>query len=237
MFDNYTLKARFYPVIILFLPFIVLGLFYSFEFQSVLHFFSSVGILSALTFLFSQLGRDQGKKREPELWKNWGGTPSIQILRLRDQNIDKHTKLRYHQKLQTLFPVTTPPDLSMETNNPNEADEIYRAWIQFLITKTRDTKQYGLLFKENINYGFRRNLWGLKKIAIILIVLLIIFNYSFWIYKIKLWNPILLPSAFIYSTGVLVLILSFWLFIVSRSWVKSVAFSYASRLCETIETL
>jgi hypothetical protein len=237
MFDNYTLKARFYPVIMLFLPLIVLGLFYSFEFQSVLHFFSSVGILSALTFLFSQLGRDQGKKKEPELWKNWGGTPSIQVLRLRDQIIDKHTKLRYHQKLQTLFPVTTLPDQSMETNNPNEADEVYRAWTQFLITKTRDTKQYSLLFKENINYGFRRNLWGLKRIAITLIFLLIIFNYGFWIYKTQLWNPLHFPDVFIYSSGVLVLLLLFWSIIVSRNWVKSVAFSYASRLCEAVETL
>ena len=237
MFDSYTLKARFYPVIILFFPIVLIGLFYSFEFKTVIHFFSSIGFLSALTYLFSQLGRDQGKRKELDLWKSWGGTPSIQILRLCDQNIDKHTKQKYHQKLQTLFPVTSTPNQAMETNAPEEADEIYKAWSHFLITKTRDTKGYPLLFKENINYGFRRNLWGLKTAAIILVTALIIGNYLFWGATNNSWNPITFPHAFLYSTVALVLVLLFWLIIIRRNWVKSVAFSYAYRLCETIETL
>jgi hypothetical protein len=31
------------------------------------------------------------------------------------------------------------------------------AW---LLTQTRDTKTFSILFRENISYGFRRNLWS-----------------------------------------------------------------------------
>ena len=237
MFDNYTLKARFYPLIILFIPLVVLGGFYSFEFKTLIHFFSSLGLLSALIYLFSQLGRDEGKKREPELWKNWGGTPSIQMLRCRDNRLDKYTKERYHKKLHSLFPVPSIPDLSSEATSPDEVDEIYRAWSNFLLSQTRDSKKFPLLLKENTNYGFRRNLWGVKPIGITLTIALIIGNYIAWVIISKSWNPLNYPLVFQYSTASLLLILLFWTLIVTKNWIKSVAFSYAHRLCESIEAL
>jgi len=85
MFDSYSLKARYYPVIILFLPVIVLGFFYSLQYESILHFLGSLGVLGALTYLFSQLGRDEGKRKEPMLWRSWGGPPTTQLFRLSDQ--------------------------------------------------------------------------------------------------------------------------------------------------------
>lgn len=237
MFDNYTLKARYYPVIILFFPIIVLGLFYSFQFDSTIHAFASVSAASALTYLFSQLGRDQGKLKEPALWKSWGGSPSIQIFRLRNEHLDKHTKQRYHQRLLSLCPVDVIPDLEMETNNPNSADEVYKAWSKYLISQTRDTKKYALLFKDNISYGFRRNLWGLKPFAVFIILGLVIGNYLFWVFRMDQWIPVEFPLSFMYSTIALLLLLCFWLFIVTKNWVRIPAFSYAERLCESVEII
>jgi hypothetical protein len=237
MFDNYSLKARYYPVIILFLPIVVLGFFYSQQFESVFHFLGSVGVVGALTYLFSQLGRDQGKRKEFLLWNSWGGAPTIQLMRFQNSYLDTHTKHRYHQKLHQLCSASVSPNVDLETNYPEKADDIYRAWTKYLISQTRDTKKFSLLYKENINYGFRRNLWGLRSFAIFLAVGLLICNYLFWSLKLNEFNPALFPKSFLYSSIGIGLIIIFWLLIVNKNWVKLVAFSYAERLCECVDNL
>jgi len=237
MFDTYTLKARYYPVIILFLPIIIIGFFYSLQFDSIFHFLASIGVVGALTYLFSQLGRDQGKRKEALLWKYWGGMPSLQLLRLRHPRIDKHTKQRYHQKLQSLCPVPIPPDVEMEESNPSDADEIYRAWTKYVISQTRDIQKFSLLLKENTSYGFRRNLWGLRAFAIGLAAVSQLANYFFWVFKLNVFNPLKFPHGFIYSTIAILLIILFWVLVVTKDWIKLVAFSYAERLCECVDNL
>jgi hypothetical protein len=237
MIDNYALKARYYPVVILFFPVLVLGVFYSFQFDSLVHALTSIGVVGAFTYLFSQLGRDQGKIKEPALWEGWGGAPSVQLLRLRDDHLDKHTKERYHKLLRVLCPLSASPDQAMETSDPHAADEVYRAWTKYLIAQTRDTKKFPLLFKDNTSYGFRRNLWGLKPFALLIVTVLIVGNYSYWALKLKTSNLLYFPESFKYSTATLFAIVLFWVVIVSKIWIRIAAFSYAERLCECVETL
>jgi hypothetical protein len=237
MFDNYSLKARYFPVIIFLFPIAVIGFFYSLQFDSIFHFLASLGVVGALTYLFSQLGRDQGKLKEPYLWKSWGGMPSIQLLRLRDPHFDKHTKQRYHQKLQTLCPVSTNPDTAMENDDPQAADDVYNAWTKYLISQSRDNKKFSLLYKENVSYGFRRNVWGLRPLAITFSMCLLIANYLFFTLTLNTFYPQSFPNSFIYSSLSIILIILFWLFIVTKPWVKLVAFSYAERLCECADNL
>lgn len=235
--DRYTLRARYYPVVILFFPIIVLGVFYSFQFESYVHALTSLGTVSAFTYLFSQVGRDQGKKKEKKLWEDWGGIPSVQILRINNSHLDPHTKHRYHQKLQALCPVDTVPNAAMESLDLSSADQIYSAWTRFLIAQTRDTGKYALLFKDNTSYGFRRNLWGLKPYGIGLSVLLLLGNYVYWAIDKSGLNPIEYPPSFAYSTVGLFFFLVFWIVIVNKNWVKLIAFAYAERLCECSESL
>src|ERR1700744_691157 len=152
MIGIYTLKARLYPIILVFLPIPLLGIVYSFEFKTYVHAVSSIGIAGALTYLLSQIGRDRGKKKEKELWSSWGGTPTTQLLRIKNPLIDIHTKTRYHNKLQTLCPMPILPDQNMENTDLGKADECYAAWSNYLRTQTRDTKKFPLVFKENISY-------------------------------------------------------------------------------------
>ena len=237
MFDSYTLKARVYPVIILFFPIFIVGVFYSLKFESYIQVFTSIGLVGALSYLMSQFGRDLGKKKEPNLWKEWGGMPSVQLLRLNNQEIDKYTKQRYHIKMQGLIPVQNPPNSTMEANNPNDADEIYKAWCKYIIHHTRDESKYQLLLKENTSYGFRRNLWGLKFYGITLTLLLFIINYLFFVKECDFLNPLEMPLNFHYCSLSLIIIIVIWLFIITKSWVKLVAFAYAERLCESIESI
>jgi hypothetical protein len=105
---------------------------------------------------------------------------------------------------------------------------------KYLITQTR-WQEISFIVKVNTSYGFRRNLWGLKSFALSIIAI-IIGNYFFWNYKLNVADPLAFPNSFAYSSIALLVFLLFWVFVVSKRWVKVPAFSYAERLCETIDT-
>ncbi len=231
--NSYNLKARVYPVILSLIPIIIIGFIYSLQLQSYYQVLASFGVTTALYFLFSQLGRDKGKALEKKMWMKWGGTPSTQLFRFSDTTIDKHTKTRYHNKLVDLTGIGENVNEEYEISSPNDADDIYKSWAKYLISKSRDTQKNNLLFQENINYGFRRNLFGLKKFAIITIILLMFGSvvYSFIIGNYQFDFSLELVSSEI----ILTVILLFWVIIIKEKWIKSVAFSYAERLIEVTE--
>ncbi|PZR05032.1 MAG: hypothetical protein DI539_25210, partial [Flavobacterium psychrophilum] len=123
MLDTYSLKARFYPVVILFFPLIIIGVSYSLHYENLIHVGSSLGLFGVLMYLFSQLGRDQGKMKENDLWNSWGGALTTQVLRCDNLLIDKHTRKRYHKKLQELCPIDEAPIADHEIENPGCNDE------------------------------------------------------------------------------------------------------------------
>jgi hypothetical protein len=235
--DKYNLNARFYPMVLFYMPVVLLAILFSFHFDNYKHLLTSFGVLGALSYFIKQIGRDAGKTREPSLWRSWDGAPTTQLLRWRNTAIDPNTKKRYHDRLQALCPVDEIPDPQLENNDPAKADEAYQAWAKFLITKTRDTKKYPLLFKENISYGFRRNLWGLKRYAIGLLILLMLITYMYEAISAKIFNPLDLPALFLEAELALAFLICFWVFIVKPSWVRIPANAYAERLLEAIENL
>ena len=97
--DKYSLNARFYPMLILLLPFITIRIAYSIEMESYLNILSSLGISAALCYFLSQIGRDSGKRKEKGLWDYWGGAPTHQLFSYQNDRIDERTKTRYHEKM------------------------------------------------------------------------------------------------------------------------------------------
>jgi hypothetical protein len=235
--DRYNITARVYPMVIFYLPLSVFIILLAWDVEKFYNYGVPVGLIGLLTYLTAQLGRDSGKIKEPKLWFIWGGAPTTQLFRWRNNKIDSYSKNRNHRKMQDLCPVDFSVDHGFESDNADEADEIYKSWTKYLIGQTRDTKKYPLLFKENIAYGFRRNLWGLKTYAISLILVLMIATYFYFFYLFETWNPLLFSSVFLVSEIFLCLFLLFWLFIVLKSWVSIPAFAYAERLHEVLDIL
>lgn len=235
--DLYTIKARLFPVIVFFSPIFLCGLIYSIDLNSIKEALASLGLLTVATFLFSELGRDRGKNAEAHLWNNWGGAPSMQVLRFKDININSISKLRYHRILMDRCPVERLPDIDLEKEEPEVADSIYRAWSDYLRLRARNPMvQNPILKNELISYGFRRNLWGLKPLAIPSIIVLIFCNFLYWALQTNSINPMNFNVAFIHSTFMFFVFLLMWIFLIQRSWVRLTAFAYAVRLVESIET-
>lgn len=126
---------------------------------------------SALLFLLAQLGRDRGKAIEPGLYRAWGGVPSVAMLRHRDSRIDRHTKERWHACLESRIPGLALATAAEEAQCPAQADAGYESATKWLLARTRDPIRFRLLHAENENYGFRRNVLGLKPYALVMDVI------------------------------------------------------------------
>jgi len=186
------------------------------------------------TALAAQVARDSGKRKEPVLFQMWGGKPTTRLLRHRDAP-NKIVLLRRHQKLQSLMSGIQIPTEKQEEINPRAADEVYDACSAYLLEKTRDKTHFDLVFEENCNYGFRRNLWGMKylgittsAIGVVAIALLFILNY-----QARAASP---PIAAVCGAINLALMLG-WLFWFTPRWVRVAADAYAERLLAACENL
>lgn len=188
-----------------------------------------------LSMLVVQFGRDFGKRKEPALWESWGGPPTTQFLRHRNTKFNPLLRQRYHSCLRKLRPDLKIPSPEQEVRDPDGADQIYSATTRYLISETRDIKKFPLIFKENVNYGFRRNLWGLKPFG------LAISTLGASACMLRLWlvyqsNQRI--SAETASGSVINLaLLLVWLFWVTPSTVRITAEAYAERLLEACEKL
>lgn len=227
--DKYSRVARVYPALLLVAPvFMVVSFVYPEMYSSAMGIVAVLAGLGGVNVL-AAISRDAGKRRESEMFEEWGGVPSIAILRHRDSRLGSVIKHVYHEKLSTLTGVMAPSD-SDERANPELADECYEAWSNYLRTNSRDTSKYSLLFTENINYGFRRNVYGLKPwfitSSILGLLILLVSKYD-----VITTDPIS-QSFVVFCTAYLI----FFAFFVNASWVKIVADEYAKRLVESVDS-
>ena len=191
--DPYERQARLYPALLALLPLLAtVVLLYAPQASSF-----SVALTIAVScgglYLLTNLCREFGKRLEEQLFQQWGGKPTTQLLRHRDKSIESVTKRRYHLFLATKINHTFP-DEDQEKHNPDAADGIYQSGIRWLLNHTRpdDSKKFDLLFKENIAYGFRRNALGLKPLGLIISIVsllwaLVAADVLFGLAQQKLW--------------------------------------------------
>jgi hypothetical protein len=233
-FDEYTRNARLKPAFIVTIPValvcIALGVKTSILATVLVTPLTSLG----LTALVAQFTRDVGKKKELELYRRWGGKPTTIKLRHTDTSFNTYTRARYHEKLQKLMGKKMP-SADDEVKDSGRCDQIYETAGDFLREKTRDTQKFRLLFEELMNYGFRRNLWALKPVGLlisfsstVLITLVVVFNARS--------SGIMDPMAWT-TMGLNWLILIWWLFRITPDWVRQSANEYAIRLLAASDEL
>lgn len=201
--------------------------------SAVWNYLGTLVISLPLTALLAQLGRGLGKKKERQLFRLWGGIPTSRLLSHRLSTLNKLTLQRYHQKLASLLPDLRMPGPTEESKNPATANQVYDSCVHFLREKTRDAKQFPLVFAENVNYGFRRNLWAMKPFGMLSAIAGIVSCAFFALKKLHVGNS---------STGVVGLVVSLtllglWLFVFTPGWVRSVAYAYAERLLGVLDNI
>ena len=231
-FDHYSFRARLQPALLTFLP-AAIGIFAwtgpGVKWQSALWtLFGTAGG----TFFLAILARNFGKQIETELWRSWGGSPTTQFLRHAGIG-NPVLRERWHKCLSKLLGQPMPT-AEQEAVDPIGADHTYNAGVKLLINKTRDTKKFHLLYKENIQYGYCRNLYAMRIMGIILAVL-----GAGACLAAGLWNLLnVTPKTYPWvCLGAEVMLLVWWLVTITANWVKVPAFAYAERLLESTENL
>ena len=127
------------------------------------------------------------------------------------------------------------PTPEQEQADPAAADAVYAAWSNYLRVNTRDTKKFALLFQENVAYGYRRNVWGLRALGI-LVSLLSLAACAGRLYMVHS-SLGKIDEALAGAAAFAAIMLLLWLFRFDGDWVRVPADAYAERLSECAETI
>lgn len=233
-YDRYDVDARLKPALFAALPLaITIAVWLVVEWPTITALLSLAG-LCGFTYLLSRLARRRGRLVQDELFAELGGLPSTILLRNRDTRISSITKQRYHHFLRSKG--LRVPLAAEEAADPIAADLAYASCGDYLKEMTRDKTKFTLLFQENIDFGYRRNLRGLRPAATLLLMVLLFVNGVVIAFKSSAAPE--LPWKEIVLEAVLLATLALWIWAVSKKFVLDAGWAYGARLlasCEQID--
>jgi hypothetical protein len=171
--DAYNLRARLFPAVLGVAPAIALA--------SVAVSWDDLGLPQAIATLAvgvlfvasADLARRLGRRKERKIFAYNNGRPTNSLLHHSDSTLDAKTKERYRDFIAEQLGESAPTQED-ENRSPDEARAFYERCNAWLRENTRKTDDYKILFEENITYGFRRNLYGLKWPALVLNILVVV---------------------------------------------------------------
>jgi hypothetical protein len=169
LFDGYSWNARVFPAILTLvpvLPFVLVAapklLLGEFPKNALVAI-----MLFAVLYLLAGAARSAGKRAEERLVACWGGRPTTLMLRHTDARVDRVTKSRYHRILAKMCPDIVWPTAQDEAEDQSGADVRYDSAVAVLRARRRRVVDV-LVLRENASYGFRRNMLGLRPVAIVI---------------------------------------------------------------------
>ena len=128
-----------------------------------------------------------------------------------------------------------PASREAEKELAKEARSSFAAATDLLVARTRDKEKYPLLFKENVSYGFRRNLWGMKPAGILTSVLGACASGGKVVALADTSLPFSTTSVICSSISVLFAVI--WCVRITPGWVRIPAEGYSKQLVEACEGL
>lgn len=172
--DRYTLNARVLPMLVVAFPLVLAAYpwlpaetFAKDDWVGIaLKSISTGAGATVLATLLSFPARTFGTRLEERLWREWGGAPSTQYLRYRHPELDRRQTAILHAKIARLDPSLHVPTVEEEERDPAGADQCYESMVRVLRARTWGPKNFPMLFDENVSYGFRRNLLGMRPLGV-----------------------------------------------------------------------
>jgi hypothetical protein len=234
LFDEYSLNARVRPALLALLPAIFFVYVAFPQLYELVAGAMSILVIGGFITLLAHFSRNRGRTVEQGLFSVWGGKPTTVMLRHRDDHIDLVTKRRYHKFLANNIENWSAPTEEEEFNDPLGADHTYDSAVKWLLEYARDQKQYAMLFKENISYGFRRNCYGIRWLGIFFAsVPIIVCVIDLVSANISIMHSSVITT--LVAVAFSFFLLFWWLFQVNKAWVKDAAVAYAVRLLAACE--
>ena len=160
--DRYERKARLLPGLVAASP---IGLTAALLAPSLLDWGSGlVGSLVlevVLGVVLGLLARARGKVVEESLWVQWNGPPTTRLLRPDSTESSETVRVRWRKAVKDLTGMVIPASMP-DGKTPSEVDQIIADAVRQLRYTLRDKEEARLVSVHNEDYGFARNLLGLR---------------------------------------------------------------------------
>lgn len=232
--DAYTARARLLPGLLTVLPIAVTV--YAWEPGNALGWNGLGGLLTGFggTILLSFIARDLGKRAEDRLYRKWGGRPS-ELMLMHSGPMAPVLRARRHAAIRALFPDVPVPTAAEEAAERGAAQDRFRAITTLLIGRSRNKEKHPLLFEENCNYGFRRNMYGMRWLGVATAaVTTLALGLQIYTLFLRREHLAVMSLALEAVNGGMLLV---WIFWVNEQTVQKGAELYAERLFETLDTV
>ena len=234
--DHYNLQARLRPALLVLFPAVLTTISHFPDLLQLTKVLIGLAIGCGITLLLSHFSRAFGRKAEARLFAEWVGMPTTHWLSHTGNKLDTQTLTRYHAFLEKQINGWVAPSISDEIENPKQAEVAYTSAVRWLREKTRDREKFYMVFRENISYGFRRNLYGMRYIAIFLVFICLLINSGIMGHAIFCRS--VTPDALCFLSFTLnSAALCYWIVVVQAAWVRDAADNYARALIATCDQI
>jgi hypothetical protein len=228
--DAYDRGARLAPAYLVFSPAVVFVVALS---LGTSEWWSKVGgvlVACGAPVLAVQWGRSGGRRNQPALFQRWGGPPTTALMRFRTGGSVQAVSQRHEAVERATGKKMPTPD--EEAADPATADAAYEAAVTALRELMRDEKEFRLVLRENIAYGFRRNLWGRKSYGIAVAVIVLVVSVILLVaaaldHEVSAWQSAAFSAAFAVAALIV------WVTTITPEWVREAGEAYATRLLES----
>ena len=186
------------------------------------------------TILLSFVARDLGKAAEKKLYKKWGGRPT-ELALMHSGTMDAMLRTRRHKAIRVCFPDVEVPTQAEEAADRDAVYKRFTAITTLLIARARDKAKFPLLFEELCNYGFRRNMYGVRWLGgIIAAVMSIAIGLKLvGVFGTHTRLVIITLGIEVVNVGML----AAWILWVNEEAVRRGSDLYVDRICETLDTV
>jgi hypothetical protein len=188
--NRYERKARFLPALLSLLPALSAVFAYAPQFDLVQALATSVGIGAAVGILLSHVASAMGNRLQRKLWPDWPhDAPTHRWLQPADETVSQQQKgLWYRQAWQV-----TGIDLEQAiAHGPAETRGAVNDVVRSVRNQLRGSKMGIHVEAHNIDFGFARNLTGLRPV---LVLVSLISMAACWGGHLRLGHPLMFSVA------------------------------------------
>lgn len=233
--DDYERRARLAPGLLTLLPLVILALSLGIRDRPLV-----TGALTTLAaaggpVLIAQTVRHRGLVLQRSLWAAWGGSPTTESLRHVSPTATATNREHWRHEVERVTGVPLPTSHE-EHVSPGQSDERYAVAVSRLIELTRDQGTFPLVYAENKNYGFERNMLGMQKPGFIVATAssLVLVGLVLWRTvgeSTREWTDVLIGSVLSFT------LVFIWMFIPNEDRVRLAGERYAARLLDSTTRL
>ncbi|MGO9109823.1 MAG: hypothetical protein ACLP9L_11375 [Thermoguttaceae bacterium] len=122
---------------------------------------AGIGVELVLAFGLGLVARAAGRRIEDFLWESWGGPTTTRWLRPSDTTCSDQQKTRWRSAIKHMTGLTLPATMT-PSRTPEDVDRLIRDATKQLRYAIRERPEARMVAVHNEDYGFARNLLGLR---------------------------------------------------------------------------